>query len=74
MAHDIPPDVKNSDLTYCIDEYVRNKKHRDMLKDHWYYGYTIEDLAAKYQVSTTTVKKVLYDIGDKILLRAVSIR
>ena len=73
MAHEIPPDVRNSDLTYCIDEYVRKQDHRDMLKDHWYHGYTIEELAEKYQVSATTVKKVLYDIGDNILLRAVSI-
>lgn len=70
MTHDIPSDTLNSNIEYCIDEYVRLVDHREMLRDKWFHGMTLEAIAHKYDVSVQTVKNIIYDIGDKILIRA----
>ena len=70
MTHDIPDDVLNSHVEYCINEYVRQLVHRDMLRDRWFGGLSLERLAEKYDISVTAVKDVIYGIGDKVLLRA----
>jgi len=68
--HEIPEDTLNSNIEYCIDEYVRIIDHREMLREKWFRGMSFEQIAEKHQVSVTTVKKVIYDIGDRILIRA----
>ena len=70
-AHDIPDDVLNSDIIYCVSEYVRNVEHREILLDWWFHGYTLENLAEKYHRSVTGIKSIVYGTGDKILLRAM---
>lgn len=66
----IDDNVKNSDIEYCINEYVRSVEHRDILHKHWFEGLTISELADQYHLSDTAIKKIIYDIGDKILIRA----
>ena len=66
----IDDDILNSAIEYCIDEYVRLIEHREMLREFWFQGMTIAQISEKHNKSETRVKKVLYDIGDKILLRA----
>ena len=66
----ISPDVKNSNIEYCIYEYVRKEEDRDILRDHWFKGATIGELAEKYHKSDTVIKRILYKTGDKILLKA----
>ena len=70
MNHDIPEETLNSDLAYCINEYVRLVEHRKILRDWWFHGATLESLSADYHISVTAVKKIVYTIGDPILLRA----
>lgn len=70
--HEIPENALNSNIEYCIDEYVRNEAHREMLRDKWFRGKSLEQIAEKYQISVTTVKKVIYDTGDKIIIRALT--
>ena len=70
-AHDIPEDVLNSDIVYCVSEYVRNFEHREILLDWWFHGYTLEGLSEKYHRSVTGIKSIVYGTGDKILLRAM---
>lgn len=70
MTHDIPEDVLNSNLKYCIREYVRKKEHRKMLKEKWFKGMTLEEIAAAHHGNLDSTKKVIYGIGDKILIRA----
>lgn len=70
MKHSIPDNTRNSDLIFCIDEYVRNIEHREMLKDWWFSGCTLDQLTEKYHKSLTSVKDIVYNIGDPILLRA----
>ena len=67
----IDPSIRNSVLIFCIDEYVRKKEHREILKEKWFDGLTIMELAERHNMSETAVKNVLYGIGDDILLRAV---
>ena len=64
--------VKNSDIMYCINEYVRPVKHREILYKHWFDRKTISEIAAEFNLSDTAVKKIIYGIGDKILLKAAN--
>lgn len=68
--HTIDDSVKNSDIEYCINEYVRPIEHREILRKHWFERATISDLAAEFNLSDTAVKKIIYGTGDKILLKA----
>jgi len=67
----LPIDVKNSDIEYCINEYVRPIEHREILYKHWFNRASIEELARDYNLSETSIKKILYGIGDKVLLKAI---
>lgn len=70
MTHDIPPDTLNSNINYCIDEYVRLVDHREMLRDKWFHGKTFEKIAEDYGISVQRAKDIIYNIGDPILIRA----
>lgn len=70
MSHKIPESVTNSNIRYCIDEYVRLDAHKEMLCDKWFKGMTLEQIAEKYCISGTQTKNIIYGIGDKILLKA----
>ena len=69
MRHSIPENVKNSDVTVLIDEYVRLERDREILKNHWFKGMTFEQLAELNGLSVNKIKDVVYNIGDKILLK-----
>lgn len=70
MSHKIPENVTNSNLNFCINEYVRLEKHRDILRDKWFMGLTLEQIAEKYEISDTQTKNIIYGIGDRVLLKA----
>lgn len=69
-SHDIPEDVLNSSVEYCINEYVRLIRDREILRDHWWGGMSFMALAEKYKLSLTAVQKIIHSKGDKVLLRA----
>ena len=68
----INEDTLNSHIEYCIDEYVRLKRDRQMMRDKWFEGLSLKELCNKYNISDTAVKKVIYGQGDKILYKAYS--
>ena len=70
MKHQIPDDTLNSNVEYCIDEFVRYVEHRKLLRDWWFNNCSKTELAGKYNMSETSVKNVIYGIGDKILIKA----
>ena len=70
MTHSINDEILNSNIEYCINEYVRIIEHRDILRDKWFYGCSFEQIAEKYNKSLTAVKDIIYETGDKILLKA----
>ena len=55
--------ILNSNIEYCINEYVRLVEHREILKEKWFLGSTLEELAEKYHKSTTSIKKIIYGTG-----------
>lgn len=67
MTHEIPQNVKNSEIIEKINEYVRKERDRDILKDHWFGGMSFMAISNKYDMSLTSVKSVIYSIGDAIL-------
>lgn len=69
MKHEIPENMKNSELTVLIDEFVRLERDREILKDHWFRGLTFEQLAGKNCLSVNAIKNIVYGIGDKVLLK-----
>lgn len=71
IRHDIPKETYNSDIVFCVDEFVREVEHREMLKDWWFHGFTLEGLTDKYHKSLTGVKDIIYGTGDEILLLAL---
>lgn len=73
MTHEIPEEVTNSSVEHCISEYVRNVNHRNMLRDKWFHGLTLEQIAEKYHLSVTSTKDIIYGIGDKVLIRATAL-
>lgn len=70
MTHEIDENILNSHIEYCIEEYVRKYEHRRMLREKWFEGCSLDELDEKHSMSVTSVKSVIYGIGDKILLRA----
>lgn len=68
--HDINDDIKNSDIERCIDEYVRLIEHREILRERWFQGKSLEELAESHNKSLTVIKRIIYGTGDKVLLKA----
>ena len=66
----IPEELLNSNIEYCINEYVRLYEHREMLREKWFGGKTLEEIAENHNLSVTQVKNIIYTQGDKILVRA----
>ena len=66
----IPEEVLNSNIEFCINEYVRLYEHRDMLRERWFYGKTLEQIAEEHCLSVTQVKNIIYTVADKILIKA----
>ena len=73
-GHSIPDELRNSIIEYCIDEYVRNETHREILRDKWFTGMSIEAIAEKHALSATAVKNIVYGKGDDILLKAAAMQ
>ncbi len=66
----IDDDLLNSNIEYCIDEYVRLIEHREMLREKWFQGKTIEQIAELHNISETQVKNIIYKQGDRVLFKA----
>jgi len=66
----VSEDTLNSDIEYCIDEYVRKIENRNILREHWFQGKTLQEIAADHNKSLDSIKRIIYDIGDKILIKA----
>lgn len=73
VKHDIPRHVNNSTIEYLIRERIRNVEHRDMLREKWFYGLSLYQIAEKHKCSLTHVKDVIYGFGDPLLLEAAEI-
>jgi len=66
----IDDNLLNSEIEYCIDEYVRLIEHRQMLREKWFEGKTLEQIAEDHKLSVPRVKEIIYKQGDRVLLIA----
>ena len=51
--------MSNSELSAFIDEWVPNKRNREILKERLIDGIKISDLAEKYELSDRQVKNII---------------
>lgn len=70
----IDEETLNSSINYCIDEYVRLEEERAILRERWFKGMSIKELADAHKKSETCIKELFRTTGAKILLRASKIR
>lgn len=61
-------DIPNSTICAVIDEYVKNKEYRPILKDRFTDGLTIKALSDKYGYSEQHIKQIILKHGDRVLL------
>ena len=59
----------NSQISVLIDEYIHNERNRRLLKRRFIDGITFDALSAEFDLSVRQVKKIVYEQGDKILIR-----
>lgn len=52
--------LANSELSNLIDEWIKNVKHRQMLKSRYIDGLTYQELAEVYSLSVQQVKNIIY--------------
>lgn len=67
IRHKALCDISNTELSKCIDEWVKDKRARDMLKDRFIDGLTFGELSAKYHICERHVKRIVYKHGDFVL-------
>lgn len=62
--------ISNSSIIEAICEFVKGTKNREIILDRYIELLTFEQLAEKYDLSVSTVKRIAYKYGDKVLLEA----
>lgn len=62
----IPDDTPNSEIIRLINEYVRIKRDRCILKDRLVNGMCFEPLAEKFDLSVRQTKNIVYRNEKKI--------
>lgn len=61
--------ISNKGLIELIDNWVKDSRVRQMLKDRFIDGLTFDEISAKHNISTRHCKRLIYQFGDKILLK-----
>ena len=62
-------EYKNSQISEVIDEYIHNKRDRDILRRRLVDGIRYEQLAEEFNLSVRQVKNIVYKYGDRVLLK-----
>jgi DNA-directed RNA polymerase specialized sigma subunit len=60
-------DLKNSELSSLIDDWIRNERNREILKDRFINCLTFYEIADKYCICERHVKRIVYKNGDFLL-------
>ena len=63
-------EISNSELSALIDNWIRDKRTREMLKDRFIDGLTFDEISEKHNISVVHCKRIIYQSGDKILLKS----
>lgn len=60
------PDLSRSEIEYLIDEWVFSERDRKILKRRMLDGICFEPLAEEFELSTQSVKMIVYKSQEKI--------
>ena len=74
MKHKIIDTQEN--IIRTIDNYIvgfKAYRNRNILKDHFVYGMTFEEIAEKYDMSVSQIKKITYD-NESIIIEDLRAR
>lgn len=66
MKHNLD-DISYSELEHLINEWILNKRDRDVLKRRLLDGITYESLAFEFDLSVRHIKTIVYKSEDKLL-------
>ena len=61
--------LSNSEVSYLIDQWIRNERDRAILKDRLINGLTYERLAEKHDMSVRQTKNIVYKSMEKLVSR-----
>ena len=53
-------DISNSTIENAINEWIHNKRNREILKDRLIDGMIFDELSEKYNLSVQQVKSIVY--------------
>lgn len=67
-------DLSRSQIEYLIDEWVLNKKHREIIRLRLIDGMTYESIAEQVDMSVTQVKKIVYKSQEKVFTHAPDLK
>lgn len=60
----------NSQISAVIDEYIHNKRNRELLKRRYIDGSTFEELAEEFDLSVRQTKTIVY-AAEKVIFSHV---
>jgi len=64
-------ELSNSEICHLIDEWIHNKRDRDVLKRRLIDGIRFESLASEFDLSVRQVKTIVYK-SEKTLYKHVT--
>ncbi len=59
--------LTNQQLSALIDDWIRDERNRDILKDRFIRCMTFDEIADKYCICERHVKRIVYRYGDHLL-------
>lgn len=63
-------DYSNERVSWIIDQYIHNKRNREILKRRLIDGICFEPLAEEFDLSVRQVKNIVYK-GEKVIFKYV---
>jgi len=63
-------DYSNGHISWVIDQYIHNKRNREILKRRLIDGVCFEPLAEEFDLSVRQVKNIVYK-GERIIFKYV---
>lgn len=66
MSRRAIPDLSRSEINFLIDEWIFSERDRAILKRRMLDGICFEPLAEEFDLSTQSVKNIVYKSLDKI--------
>jgi DNA-directed RNA polymerase specialized sigma subunit len=59
--------LTNSQLSALIDDWIRDERNREILKDRFIKCLTFDEISDKYCICERHVKRIVYKYGDNLL-------